>query len=911
MKNNLLFNSISLLFNILILLNIIQIITSQESSQNIRCSSVPFCQRLMYISESKIPLYFVDNKTIEISGTNKDRNNIFKALIRNYNQEYINDPIDLELIIYILKRGIFRIKIKPKYQKRFELNEEDDIFNIKNTIKNNGIKISVGDKTIVIYYFSKKNKIKYELLINLPLFQLIYKVDNKIIYYINNKNLFDIEKLGKDFIPSEMDSMTSIKMDISIPESILLTGLPERCGSSILSDTNNNWFYHFYNIDIFKYDYNQYNSIYGSIPYIMSYSYGGTIYSGFYWNNPSETFISLKTENDNKNLLILSESGIFDFSFWASLNLEHFYKSMNEFIGKTPIPNIFSLGYHQSRFSYEDLNEIKELDNKFDKYEVPYDSIWLDIDHTDNKKYFTYDIKKFSKEETKKFFLDLDKKGRKVVVILDPHIKVDNWYSVYYKSKNNYFIKNEDSTDFIGNCWCGDSSFLDFFNKETINFWKNLIKKEEEYFYPGINNIHIWNDMNEPSVFKIQRNTLPKNTIVKYSSKNYEQRDVHNLYGYFMHKASYEALLEKYENKIRPFILTRSFYIGSHKYSAMWTGDSKSNFDSLKNTISMMISLSISGYSFIGCDIGGFAEEGSINLYKRWYQNGIFYPFFRGHSHESVLRREIWLFNENDFITIKNAIIERYHLIPYIYTQFYLNYNNSIPIIKPIWFWDQSELALTEFADIEYFFGNGILVRPVLNEIEDRNNKINIFLPENNRWYDFYDLKEIDKNKKNKKIEYDINNDKIGAFIKGGEIITKKMRLRRSIQKMKNDPLTIIIALNLENKSDGIIYFDDEESLEYQNNKYSILKISYEKSEINFDWMLYNYQVYNNIEKIIILGENNELLYNKNTKIELITIKNDKINLEFMTDFGNKKIDIIRLNKYKLTDIQKIILQTN
>jgi hypothetical protein len=240
MKNNLLFNSISLLFNILIILNIIQIITSQESSQNIRCSSVPFCQRLMYISESKIPLYFVDHKTIEISGTNKDRNNILKALIRNYNQEYINDPIDLELIIYILKRGIFRIKIKPKYQKRFELNEEDDIFNIKNTIKNNGIKISVGDKTIVIYYFSKKNKIKYELLINLPLFQLIYKVDNKIIYYINNKNLFDIEKLGKDFIPSEMDSMTSIKMDISIPESILLTGLPERCGSSILSDTNNN-----------------------------------------------------------------------------------------------------------------------------------------------------------------------------------------------------------------------------------------------------------------------------------------------------------------------------------------------------------------------------------------------------------------------------------------------------------------------------------------------------------------------------------------------------------------------------------------------------------------------------------------------------------------------------------------------
>ena len=905
MKNKI--NQITI--NVLLLIILFNIVYSQESSQNVRCSSVPFCQRLMFIQGSNIPLYYLDNKTIEITGTNKDKNNIFKALIRAYNQEYNNDSIDLELIIYILKRGIFRVKIKPKNQKRFELNEEDDIFNIKNTIKNNGIKISIGDKTIVIYYFSKKNKIKYELIINLPLFQLKYQVANKVIYIINDKNLFDFEKMGKDFIPTEEDSMTSIKMDMTIPESILLTGLPERCGSSILSDTSTSWFYHFYNIDVFKYDFNQFNSIYGSIPYIMSFSYGGTIFSGFYWNNPSETFISLKSTNEGKQLIFLSESGIFDFSFFASLNLEHYYKSLNEYIGQTPIPNIFALGYHQSRFSYEDLEEVKIIDDKFDKYEVPYDSIWLDIDHTDNKKYFHYDIKKFPKEKTKNFFNELNEKGRKVIVILDPHIKIDNWYPVYYKSKNNFFVKKEDSTDFVGNCWSGDSSFLDFFNKETINFWKNLILKEEDYFYPGINNIHIWNDMNEPSVFKINRNTLPKNTIIKYNSQNYEHREVHNLYGYFMHRASYEALLEKYNNKIRPFILTRSFYIGSHKYSAMWTGDTKSNFDSLKNAISMMISLSISGYSFIGCDIGGFAEEGSIQLYKRWYQNGVFYPFFRGHSHESVLRREIWLFSENDFLNIKKSILIRYNLIPYIYTQFYLNYISGMPIIKPIWFWDQSELALTEFADIEYFFGNGILVRPVLDEVEDRKNIISIFLPENERWYDFYDLNEIDSDKKNKKIDYNINNEKIGAFIKGGEIITKKMRLRRSVQKMKNDPLTIIIALDLENKSSGIIYFDDEESLDYQKEEYSLLKIKYEKYQIDFEWIKYNYHVINKIEKITILGENEQLIYSKEIKPELINIKNNKYNLEITTDFENKKIVINRLNKYKLIDIQKITFQ--
>ena len=450
--------SIILLF---IFINILSFSLNQEKSQNIACSSVPFCQRLMFYNEDQRPIYFLDNKTITIYGNNADKNNMFKAILKNYNKEYIQNAIDLELNIFILKRGIFRIKIRPiNTKKRFELNEEDDIFNMKETIKNSNIKISKGDKNIVIYYFSKKNKIKYELLINLSPFQLIYKIDNNIMYYINNKNLLEFEKTDKDFTPTESDSMTSIKMDMFVPESILLTGLPERCGSSLLSDTENSnsyGYYHFYNIDIFKYEYNQYNAIYGSIPYLMTYSYGGSIISGFYWNNPSETFISIRTTNEGKKLVFLSEGGIFDFSFFGSLNINHYYKTLKEYIGETPLPNIFSIGYHQSRFSYEDLDDAKLVDKKFDDYNIPYESIWFDIDHTDSKKYFTYDIQKYPTEDVKNFYNELDKKGRKAIVILDPHIKVDNWYSIYYNAKNTYFIKKEDNqNDFIGDCWCSD-----------------------------------------------------------------------------------------------------------------------------------------------------------------------------------------------------------------------------------------------------------------------------------------------------------------------------------------------------------------------------------------------------------------------------------------------------------------------
>ena len=916
MKNNIqkLFNiNLSSNYNIIIIFILLKLFSfslNQESSQNIACSSVPFCKRLMFFNENQSPIYYLDNQTITISGNNADNNNILKGTIKIYNREYTQNALDLELTVFILKRGIFRIKIKPlNNKKRFELNSEDDIFNIKDTIKKNNIKISKGDKNIVIYYFSKKNKIKYELLLNLSPFQLTYKIDNNIIYQINNKNLLQFENADKDFTPTEEDSMTSIKMDMFIPGSILLAGLPERCGSSLLADTENSnyGYYHFYNIDIFKYDYNQYNAIYGSIPYIMTYSHGGSFISGFYWNNPSETFISIKTNNDGKQLIFLSEGGIFDFSFFGSLNIKHYYKTMKEYIGETPIPNIFSIGYHQSRFSYEDLNDAKIIDKKFDDYNIPYESIWFDIDHTDNKKYFTYDKQKYPIEKLKNFYEDLDKKGRKAILILDPHIKVDSWYPVYYSAKNNYFVKKDLQNDFIGECWCGDSSFLDFYNKDTINYWKSLILKKNDYFLDS-KNIHIWNDMNEPSVFKISRNTLPKNALIKYNKINYEHREAHNLYGYLMHKSTYEALIQKYENKIRPFILTRSFYIGSHKYAAMWTGDVKSNFYGLRDNIAMMISLSLSGYSFIGCDVGGFAEEGYINLYKRWYQSGVFYPFFRGHSHESTLRREIWLFSENDFLNLKKSIIIRYTIIPYIYTQFYLHYLTGIPIIKPIWFYDKSELPLTEFADTEYFFGNSILVRPVLSSREDEQNMINVYLPENERWYDFYNFEEI---KNNKKFEYAINPEKIGAFIKGGEMIQKKMRVRRSIQKMKNDPLTIVIALNLENKSKGIVYFDDEESFEYQNGKYSVLEICYNyknNKEIEFKWINYNYEAVNNIEKIIIIGESDLSLFGGEEHAELITQDNNKYIIETKKDYEKKQIEIIRLNKYKLTEIKRINL---
>jgi len=70
--------------------------------------------------------------------------------------------------------------------------------------------------------------------------------------------------------------------------------------------------------------------------------------------------------------------------------------------------------------------------------------------------------------------------------------------------------------------------------------------------------------MNEPSVFDWHTKTFPPTAIHHKSDGTIiEHINVHNAYGKMMARATYESLLKRDANKQRPFVLTRSFFIGS------------------------------------------------------------------------------------------------------------------------------------------------------------------------------------------------------------------------------------------------------------------------------------------------------------------------------------------------------------
>ena len=129
--------------------------------------------------------------------------------------------------------------------------------------------------------------------------------------------------------------------------------------------------------------------------------------------------------------------------------------------GTTALPQLFSLGYHQCRWNYRDEADARAVDAGFDAHAMPYDVLWLDIEHTDGKRYFTWDKDLFPKP--KELIGDIASRGRKVVAIVDPHVKRDEGYRIYSEAKKkDFFVKDKSGEkDFEGWCWPGASAYLD------------------------------------------------------------------------------------------------------------------------------------------------------------------------------------------------------------------------------------------------------------------------------------------------------------------------------------------------------------------------------------------------------------------------------------------------------------------
>ncbi|KAK6182964.1 hypothetical protein SNE40_010527 [Patella caerulea] len=669
------------------------------------------------------------------------------------------------------------------------------------------------------------------------------------------------EETFKTFTDSKPHGPSSVGIDVSFPGFEDVYGIPEHADTMALKTTKTTDPYRLFNLDVFEYELYNPMALYGAVPLMYAHNEMRTV--GIFWHNAAETWIDISSNTADKSVFShiadfvkgnneipqtdthwFSESGVIDIFILLGPTPSNVFKQYARLTGTTPLPPLYSIAYHQCRWNYNDQDDVKSVDANFDKYDLPYDVIWLDIEHTDGKKYFTWAHEKFPHPE--EMIKNLSVKGRKLVTIVDPHLKREDGYSVYTDARDKgYLVKNKDGNDYDGWCWPGSSSWPDFTNAEVREWWTGKFSLSE---YKGSTpDLIVWNDMNEPSVFNGPEITFHKD--VKHMN-GFENRDLHNIYGLYVHQATMEGLLRRSGGKERSFVLTRAFFAGSQRHSAVWTGDNIGEWSHLKVSIPMVLSLNLAGITFSGADVGGFFKNPEHELITRWYQTGVFYPFLRAHAHLDTKRREPYLLPEEHMNIIREALRLRYSLLPYWYTLFYQAEQDGLPIFRPLWV-DYPKNKEVFRMDDQFLLGSSILAKPITDQ---GTTNTNVYFPgRHDIWYDI-ETYEVYDGGVTKNVAAPL--DKIPVYQKGGSIIPRKLRPRRSSSLMYQDPFTLIVCLDQQGSAKGELYLDDYHTFQYRNGEYLLREFTFNNNNLsskNID-PTGQFNTREWIEKIIIVG---------------------------------------------------------
>jgi len=289
--------------------------------------------------------------------------------------------------------------------------------------------------------------------------------------------------------------------------------------------------YRLYNLDAFEFQLNEPMSLYGNVPMMIGHCENHT--SGIYWHNCSETWVDVQKNlipetNQHETMTHwFSETGLLDVFFLSGPLPKDIFRQFTSLVGTQALPPTFSLSYHQCRWNYHDEEDVRHVNAKFEEHNFPMDVLWLDIEHTNEKRYFTWDPSLFPNPRN---MIDyMSSFGRKIVTIVDPHMKRDSDWNIHQSAEENncYVMDNYKSKEaYEGTCWSGKSSWVDYTSPKVRDWWAS--KFSYDNYQGSTADLFVWNDMNEPSVFSGPEYTMKKNAV-HYGG--WEHRDIHNSYG--------------------------------------------------------------------------------------------------------------------------------------------------------------------------------------------------------------------------------------------------------------------------------------------------------------------------------------------------------------------------------------------
>ena len=270
--------------------------------------------------------------------------------------------------------------------------------------------------------------------------------------------------------------------------------------------------------------------------------------------------------------------------------------------------------------------------------------------------------------------------------------------------KNGYFIKNPDGSVFQSDMWQPGMAIVDFTSSAACSWFKDKIRR---LCREGVQ--FIKTDFGE---------RIPVNVVYSDSS---DPVMMHNYYTYLYNKTVFEVLEEEY-GKNKACLFSRSAATGCQRFPVHWGGDCTASYSSMAETLRGGLSLTASGFGFFSHDIGGFEDDSSPDIYKRWCAFGLMSSHSRLHGSSSY--RVPWLIDEEAVGVLRFFTKFKGKLMPYIFSQAVKTSKTGIPMMRPMFMDFPDEIpALT--ADRQYMFGDSLLCAPVFSE----NSEVCFYVP--------------------------------------------------------------------------------------------------------------------------------------------------------------------------------------
>ena len=450
------------------------------------------------------------------------------------------------------------------------------------------------------------------------------------------------------------------------------------------------------------------NQSYKSIPFYMSSAGYGLFFNNY---RPSKYDIGASVRN---RLQISASGGEMDFYVFVG-DMRQVLAQYTELTGRPAMLPLWAFGYHQGKASYNGREGL-EVAAQMRARKLPFDVIYYDsFDHAATHKTFIDELwNRYRARLTVGFGMPMfgTWRGNDDSALL--HDLAARGYLMVDTQKRpvigrSEYVENGD----------GDRSsvgYLDYFSEAAVNHvfsvkWDKVIKNG------AILGMVDFGEMDH--VQNADRKYWP--------SLGMSVAQTRNLFGL----AYALAVVNGARHRVgqRSTGMVRPGFAGSQRLGWTTTGDSLPTYRNFRAHMRALLNLTLSGFSNVGQDIGGWDSKSAPVLYARWFATGTFFPFMWSHGkedHEPYSHGEAV---ENAARTFLNL---RYRLIPYFYSLHEKAHSTGVPLLRAFVLQEPAEPEASHIDD-QFFIGDDLLVAPLFNDDGDRV----LYLPKG-LWYDFF-----------------------------------------------------------------------------------------------------------------------------------------------------------------------------